>query len=724
MSITKLIKEKEKQIGIKYPKARRDRTVIDFYGNVKIRDPYRWLEDPHSIETRDFVVKQNDISQSYLEDFLYRDSIKEKAKQFFNYPRRSIPVRKGTKYYQRRNSGLLNQDVLYASDTIDSEGWAFLDPNKISTDGTASLRFYEFSANSEYMCYAISISGSEWVMFKIRNTRTGEDLPETLYKIKNSKISWTKYDTGFFYSGYLSERDITYFGIHTKRIHNQKLYYHRLQQDQDTDVIVAEFEDPDMMVTGKVSNCGNYLVVYAYKDIKNNMVYMASLAGQEEENYTGLILVPLVKDFNASYNYVMNRQDLFLFRTDQKAPNYRLTVTNFNYREAPPKEYKFHTIIKEHPKHILQWAKPVNFRYLLVCYIVDAEHRLEIFTWDGNKMMDVKIIPGTITDVSGEYCHDEIFFSVTSWFVPYIIYRLNLQALTPETTILYEAKIQNVPLDSLEFKKTFYQSKDGTEIPMCLLYKKGVCLDDHNPCVLTAYGGFSKSLTPYFNPVHAIFALYFYGVCAIANVRGGGEYGQAWHQAGCGRKKQNSFDDFIYAAKYLVDNNVTKPNLLAITGDSNGGLLVGTALNQSPELYSSAVISVGVLDMLRFDKFTSGFTWVYDYGSPNNKEDFDCLSSYSPLHNINQPANEQVFPGVLIFTADHDDVVVPAHSLKYVAELQYKIGGLPQQKKPLLLKVVSKVGHGLGKPTSKHIDEVVDTLTFLAKTLNLKFYEM
>lgn len=716
--ISRLQQNKNKTLQDIYPYVKRNEKLKDVYHGIEIEDPYQWLEDPHSLDTKSFANDQEALSSIYLNDYIYREQISEVVKSFLNYPKFLTPVRAGTKYYQIRNDGLQNQDVLHSFEMLDGTPRIFLDPNPLSEDGTISLRAFEFSKNGAVMAYALSQSGSDWLQIKFRNVRTGQDYPETLYKIKYTNISWSKDNLGIFYSGYLCEKNVTYFGFSVKGNTNQKLYYHRLDTDQDKDVLIAEFPDPLMLVLGNVSDCGNYLLVLPKNSCKNNLIYYAKI--KEIKDLTKKVkLNRVIGKFKANFNYVTNKGSKFIFVTDFDAPNYKLTEIDFD--EVSEKVTSSTVVVPEHEVNVLCWAKPINNVHLVLCYQKDLEHKLSLYTLTGQKLLDFNVEGGSIFDVTGRYDDTEMFFSYTSYLIPNRIYRIDFDNISPEAVKFHETKILGFDENIYKIKRVFYKSLDGTNVPMTILSKLEAKIEANTPCLLYGYGGFGTSLLPRFNILFLVFINVFKGICAVANVRGGNEFGESWHKAGILQNKQNSFDDFEFAARYLIENKYTKSKLLTIYGISNGGLLAAACMNQSPYLFGAVIINVGVLDMLRFNKFTIGYAWITDYGSPENLEEFRQLLNYSPLHNIKIPASGQ-YPAVLLITAEHDDRVVPSHSLKFIAELQYKIGQLPSQVQPLILRNYSKSGHGAGKPTHKLIDELNDIITFIAKTLKLKFY--
>ncbi|XP_022914975.2 prolyl endopeptidase-like isoform X1 [Onthophagus taurus] len=704
-----------RKMSFQYPKARLDDTVKDNYHGVEVLDPFRWLEDPDAEETKAFVDAQNAITRPFIDSYPLKDQINKKMTELWNYPKFSPPYKHGNKYFQFRNTGLQNQSVIYVQETLNSEAKVFLDPNLLSEDGTIALSGVDFSENGAYFAYGLSKNGSDWLEIKCRDVNTGKDYDEVLKKVKFTSMSWTHDDLGFFYCAYLDKEGKS-DGSETDSNEKQKLYYHRLGTEQSDDVVVVQFEDPQLRIGAQVSNCGKYLIVTSIKGSKNNLLYFARL--DNIEKISGLLdLHPVVTEFEADYEYVANTKGKFVFRTNKDAPNYKLVLINFDNLDD-----KWEDLIPVHENDVLDWAKPVNNDQLVLCYLRDVKNVMSLHKLEsGEKMYDFPLELGTISCLSEKHNSAEMFYGFCSFLKPNVIYQvdLNQEPISPE--IFYETKLENFDPNKYESKQVFYESKDGTQIPMFIVNKKGLIKNGTNPCLLYGYGGFNITLTPSFSVTRLIFMDCFDGVFALPNIRGGGEYGDKWHNGGRFENKQNCFDDFQNAAKYLIENKYTSKEKLIIQGGSNGGLLVAACINQAPQLFGAAICQVGVLDMLRYHKFTIGYAWKTDYGCSDEPDQFKYLYKYSPLHNVQIPENEDVqYPATLLLTADHDDRVVPLHSLKFIAEIQRKIGDLPQQKNPIMIRVETRAGHGAGKPTSKIIDEVTDTLSFIAKSLQLK----
>ncbi|XP_033235755.1 prolyl endopeptidase [Drosophila pseudoobscura] len=700
-----------------YPTARRDETVEDNFHGSKIKDVYRWLEDPDSTETQQFVKSQNDISRPFLENCNEWKKINSKLTKLWNYAKYGCPMRYGSYYYYFMNTGLQNQSVMYQQTSLNGDSKEFLDPNKLSDDGTIALAQKSFSDDGSYMAYGLSESGSDWIKILIRNTETGKDLNEILNKVKFSEISWTKDNKGFFYCRY-SEQDGKTDGSETKQNENQKLYYHRLGESQDKDTLVVEFPDePSWRIQSVVSDCGLYLILAIVKDCRDNIVYYADLEPGKEIN-SKLNIKKIVEKFEADYDYVTNEGSKVYFRTNKLAPNYQVIIIDFE----KPEESNWKTLIAEHKTDVLDWVRCVDEDKLLVCYIRDVKTVLQANCLRTGKLLRVFDLDiGTIVGTSGEKKYSEIFYNFSSFLSPGCIYQYDFKTpeIMPKVFREIKLNLEGFCRENYIVEQIFYKSKDGTKIPMFIIRMKRDTIEPR-PCLLYGYGGFNISMLPCFGLTGLMFIDTFDGVLAYPNLRGGGEYGEKWHNDGRLFNKQNVFDDFQASAEYLIDNNYTSKDRLVIQGGSNGGLLVGTCINQRPDLFGAAVAQVGVMDMLRFHKFTIGHAWCSDYGNPSEKDHFENLYKFSPLHNVHTPgSNEKEYPSTLILTADHDDRVSPLHSFKFTAALQEAVRNSKFQNNPLLLRVYTKAGHGAGKPTSKKIEEATDILTFMSKSLNV-----
>ncbi len=688
---------------IKYPQSKKVDHTDDYHG-TKVADPYRWLENPDSRESREWIEAQNKVTFGYLEKIPAREQIKQCLTELWNYERFGVPFKQGKRYFITRNDGLQNQSVLFTMETLDAEPKLLLDPNKLSADGTVALKGYAISEDGEFMAYGLSTAGSDWEEWRVRKVSTGEDTDDVLSWVKFSGASWTHDGSGFFYSRYDEPKE----GQKLQELnYYQKLFFHKKAAPQSQDLLV--YHRPDQRewgFNGDVTEDGRYLIITIRQgtDVKNRVFYKEIVPGAPLSDLAygkGAKVVELLKDFDASYEFIGNDGPVFWFQTDLDAP--RGKIIEIDTRK--PERANWKVLIPE-SKNTIQGATVVN-RQFIVSYMQDAKTAVEIFDLTGKKLRDIAL-PGVGTAVgfTGEQEDTETFYAFTSFTAPSTIYRYDMKS--GESTVFRAPKLKFDPAQ-YETKQVFYNSKDGTRVPMFIVHKKGLELSGANPTLLYAYGGFNISLTPSFSASTMVW-LERGGVYAQPNLRGGGEYGEEWHQAGTKLKKQNVFDDFIAAAEWLIANKYTKPEKLAISGGSNGGLLVGAAITQRPELFGAALPAVGVMDMLRFHKFTIGWAWVSDYGSADSPEEFKALYKYSPLHNLKRGMK---YPATLVTTADHDDRVVPAHSFKFAAAIQDAQSG----PDPVLIRIETKAGHGAGKPTAKIIEEAADRYAFLVKNL-------
>lgn len=677
----------------RYPKAPRA-DVVDDYAGHKVADPFRPLEDPDSAETRAWIEAENRLTFSFLEAIPERPQIKKRLTELWNYEKFGVPFKRGDRYFFTRNSGLQNQSILYVADSLKAEPRVLLDPNGLSTDGTVALSGTEVSDDGERLAYGLARAGSDWQEWRVRDVETGQDLDDRLLWIKFSGASWSKDGQGFYYGRYPAPQE----GESLKGAnYHQKLYYHRLGDPQEKDRLV--FERPDQKewgFDGQTTDDGRYLIVTVRKgtDSKHRIFYQ-DLAVLDSKP------VELVGTFDAEYAFIDNDGPIFYFKTDKDAPQGRIAA--IDTRDPKPSAWKE---IVPTAEETLESADLVGDRFVAV-YLKDAHSKVRTFDRSGKPIGEIKLPGlGTATGFEGKRTDDETFYSFQSFTSPATIRRLDLKNDRDEA--FREPKLAFDPRD-YQTTQIFYESKDGTRVPMFISHKKGIKLDGDNPTYLYGYGGFDISLTPSFSPANLAW-MEMGGVFAVANLRGGGEYGERWHQAGKKLKKQNVFDDFIAAAEWLIEHRYTRTPKLAIGGGSNGGLLVGACLTQRPDLFGACLPAVGVLDMLRFQKFTIGWAWIDDYGSSDDPEQFQALRAYSPLHNIKPGIS---YPATLITTADHDDRVVPAHSFKFAAALQAAQAG----NAPILIRIETKAGHGAGKPTAKLIEEAADRWAFLVKTL-------
>ena len=680
-----------------YPVTRQTNQV-DVYHGVAVADPYRWLEDDNSPETKAWVEAQNEVTSEYLAGIPQRDSIRERLAQLWNYERYSVPFKRSGRYFFSRNNGLQNQSVLYTMTDLEAEPRLLLDPNTLSADGTVAVTGIVASDDGNLAAYGLAAGGSDWQEWKVRDVRTGEDLADLVQWVKFSAASWTKDGQGFYYSRY-DEPDAQ--AKLTKVNYFHKLYYHRLGTTQAEDKLIYHRPDrKEWGFNGLVTDDGQYLIItVSHGTDPRNRVFYREL-GRE-----GAPVIELLNDFDASYDFIDNDGPVFFFRTDLNAPKGRVIAID---TRRPARE-QWRELIAESADS-LEAASSVGGR-LFVEYLRDARSVVRVFDLEGRLVREVDLPGlGSVGGFGGQRSDTETFYSFTSHTVPGRVYRYDIA--TGRSALWREPKVDFDP-DDYETKQAFYTSKDGTRVPMFITQRRDLVLDGRNPTLLYGYGGFRISLTPGFSVENLVW-MEQGGVYAVPNLRGGGEYGEDWHQAGMKLKKQNVFDDFIAAAEWLIANQYTSAEKLAISGGSNGGLLVGACMTQRPDLFRAALPAVGVMDMLRFHKFTIGWAWTSDYGSADNRDEFKALYAYSPLHNL-KPGTR--YPATLITTADHDDRVVPAHSFKFAARLQVcQNRGGP----PTLIRIETKAGHGAGKPTTKLIEEGADKLAFLAHELGLE----
>jgi prolyl oligopeptidase len=680
---------------MRYPETRSG-DHADVYHGVAIPDPYRWLEDPDSEETRRWVEAQNACTFAFLKQIPSRERLRQRLTKLWNYERYGVPAVRGGRYFFTRNDGLQNQSVLYTADSLDAEPKPLLDPNLLSNDGTVSLADFEISDDGRLMAYSLSTSGSDWREWRVRDVTTGRDLEDQLRWVKFSSASWTPDGQGFFYSRYDEPKDANalvganYF---------QKLYYHRLGTPQADDVLVyARPDQKEWGFGGHVTDDGRYLVIDVWRgsERKNGVFY-------KQLDEPGATVVELLNEFDAAYEFVGNDGSKFWFRTDAGAPRGRVIEIDL----MAPERKSWRDVIAA-TEHTLDEVDFVG-RKFIASYLQDAHTQVKVYDAHGKLEREIPLPGlGSANGFRGRDDDRETFFSFTSFTTPATIYRYDIEQ--GQSGVFREPKVEFHASD-YETRQVFYTSRDGTRVPMFITHRKGLKLDGANPTLLFGYGGFDIPITPSFSVMNLVW-LELGGVYAVANLRGGGEYGRAWHEAGMLDQKQNVFNDFLAAAEWLIENRYTNSQRLAISGRSNGGLLVGACMTQRPELFAAALPAVGVMDMLRFHRFTIGWAWVGEYGSADNAEQFQALRAYSPLHNI-RPGTK--YPATLITTADHDDRVVPAHSYKFAAALQAAQSG----DAPTLIRIETRAGHGAGKPTSKLIDEAADCLAFLTSALGI-----
>jgi prolyl oligopeptidase len=680
---------------LEYPKTKRTDFVDDYFG-TKVPDPYRWLEDPDSPETREWVKAENEITFAYLGKLPDREPFRERLTKLLNYQRYTVPNWEGHRYLYRKNDGLQNQSVIYTLQKLSEAPRVLLDPNELASDGTMAVTSTTVSEDSRLLAYGIAASGSDWNVIRFRDIDTNRDLPDVIRWVKFSEPSWTKDSKGLFYSRF-PEPKIAENQTFAK-LANQKMYYHRLGEPTEKDQLIYERpDDPDLSVGGSVSRDGRYLFLQVNKGTdERNLLFFKELKDPMAPQI-GAPFQTIIDKFEAEVRVVGSVGSRLFAVTDLDAPKYKLIEIDL----ANPARSQWKEIVPE-SNDLLENAALIGGK-LVVKYLVDAKNQLLVFNLDGRKESEI-VLPalGTVGGLSGDPDRPELFYLFTSFLYPSTIYRYDVS--TGENEVFKKPEV-DFDASKYETKQIFYHSKDGTKIPMFIVGQKGIKLDGTHPVYLTGYGGFNVSITPSFSASYACW-IEKGGVFALPSLRGGGEYGRKWHEAGMKEHKQNVFDDFIAAAEKLIADNYTSAGKIAIVSGSNGGLLVGAALTQRPDLFGAAVPEVGVLDMLRFQKFTIGWAWQSDYGSSDTPEGFQNLIKYSPLHNI-KPGS--CYPSTLVTTGDHDDRVVPAHSFKFAATLQVAQGCT----NPVLIRVETKAGHGSGKPIGKVIEEQSDVLGFM-----------
>jgi prolyl oligopeptidase len=680
---------------LQYPPAPKTSQIDDYHG-TKISDPYRGLENADSPETQKWVEQENALTFSWLAKLPGRDAIRQQLTTLWNYEKFGVLSKAGTHYFYSHNSGLQNQAVVYVMDSLTGTPRELLDPNTYRKDGTAALNGESISWSGKLFAYGVAQAGSDWTEWRIRDVATGKDLPDLIRWTKGSGVSWATGDGGFYYSRYPeppADKLLTVAAL------DQKVYFHKLGDPQSADKLIYQRpEHPSWGLDGTVMEGSHFLVLSIYTgDPGKNMLSYIDLSKP------GSNPVELFPKLEYSYSPIAAIGATLYLQTNDSAPRGRVIAIDL----AHPDRDHWKEVVPQRPE-TLDSAQMADGRFLL-SYMKDAHSSASLITIVGKPVAEVQLPGFGTAGWSGAALGDkEIFYRFSGFTIPPGTYRLDLE--TGKSTIVQQSKVA-FDASAYETKQVFYNSKDGTRVPMFLSYRKGLKLDAHNPTLLYAYGGFNVAETPYFSPALAEW-MAMGGIYASANLRGGSEYGEAWHEAGMRAKKQNVFDDFIAAAEWLIANKYTSTPKLAIYGGSNGGLLIGAVLNQRPDLFGAAMPAVGVMDMLRFHKFGFGTQWVGEYGSPDNPEDFKILRAYSPLHNIRKGVK---YPPTLITTSDHDDRVMPGHSLKYAATLQQAQEG----PAPILIRIETRAGHGAGKPTSKQIDEWADRFAFLKASLKM-----
>lgn len=673
---------------INYPKTKKVDQVDDYYGTL-VSDPYRWLEDLDSEETAAWVTTQNEITFDYLHSLPSRDELKTRLTELYDYTRISTPSKKGGRFFYYKNTGLQNQSLLYYKDSLSGTENLLLDPNSLSEDGTVALSMTRITKDGQLLAYGVSESGSDWKEVYVRDIDTGKDFVDHIQWMKFSSITWLPDNSGFIYSRYPIPKE----GDEFENVNsNQKVYLHILGTNQSEDFLIySDPEHPQWGFGADITDDGKYLLLYVWEGTRNEgLIYFKETNSDEPFS-------PLISEWIGSFSIIGNDSSLFYVTTDYKAPRNRIIKID----TQNPEEKNWTEIIPQ-SEYNLRRVQLVNNEFVCI-YNRDIVDYMEIYTLDGKFRKSIQLPGlGTAGSLSGEREDTEMFFGFTSHLYPSSVFQYDFQ--TGKTDPYIKPDIDFNPEEYVS-TQVFYSSKDGTKIPMFIIHKKGVVKDGSNPTYLYGYGGFNVGLFPHFS-VSNLPWLERGGIYAIANLRGGSEYGEEWHKAGMLLNKQNVFDDFIAASEFLIENEFTSPEHLAIGGGSNGGLLVSAVMIQRPDLFAAVNCRVPVTDMLRYNKFTIGWAWESDYGSPEDSEYFSYLYKYSPLHNVEKNHH---YPAILVSTSDHDDRVVPSHSFKFAATLQEK----SNSKHPQLIRIETKAGHGAGLPMSKRIDQKADVWAFL-----------
>ena len=666
-----------------YPETERG-DVVDNYFGTEVADPYRWLEDDNSEATAAWVKAENEVTFDYLSKIPFRDAIKERLTELWNYPKESAPTKKGDWFYFSRNDGLQNQSVIYRRATPEAEAEVFLDPNKLSDDGTVALAATSFSKDGKYFAYATAASGSDWVEIRVMEAESKRLLDDRIEWVKFSGATWAPDGKGFYYSAY----DAPKKGVYSSKNEFQKVYYHKIGTPQSADRLVySDPEHPLRYFNAWQSDDSRWIFIMSSEGTSGSeILYKRSNARKFDV---------LLKGFEHDYGIVECEDDQLYVMTNEGAENYHLI--KIDLKDPSKRE-----VVIPEKENLLEGVGSAG-GCLTAIYLEDAQNKVYQYEMDGKLIREVALPGiGTVSGFGGEKEDTELYYSISTFTAPTAIYSFDVKS--GESKLYMRPEVAFNP-DDFTTEQIFFTSKDGTRVPMFVSYKKGLKLNGKNPCYLYGYGGFQITLTPSFTPASIMF-MEQGGVYVFVTLRGGLEYGEKWHKAGMLENKQNVFDDFISAAEYLIDNKYTSSKKLAIAGGSNGGLLVGACEVQRPDLYAVCLPAVGVMDMLRYHKFTIGWGWVVEYGSSDNEEQFRYIYKYSPLHNIKEGVK---YPATLITTADHDDRVVPAHSFKFAATMQHAQAG----DAPILIRIETKAGHGAGKPTSKRIEEAADCYAFL-----------
>lgn len=680
---------------IKYPDTKKMNQEDNYFGTI-VKDPYRWLENDNSDETKNWVKEENEVTENYLSKIPFRQKIKERLEEMWNYPKYGAPFKEGEWYYFYKNDGLQNQSILYRQKKLTGPVEVFIDPNKMSADGTAAIGSPSFSKNKKYAVYLESQAGSDWQVAHVMKVGDKTMLKDSIRYIKFSGTSWNG-DDGFYYSRYPTPDEKSKL---TNQNQNHKVYYHKIGTNQSEDKLI--YEDPAhplRTVGASITDDGRFLILNISEGTSGREIRIKDLKNGDKD------FSLLIKGFSSEANVIDNNGGSLLVRTNQDAPNYKVVLIN----PKKPEKENWKTIIPERAS-LLQGVGTAGGK-LFPVYLKDASSKVYQMDYHGKLEHEISLPGvGSAGGFGGDKDSKDFFYTYTSYNYPTAIFKYDIK--TGKST-LYRKSDVKLNTDNYETKQLFFKSKDGTKVPLFITYKKGLKLDGNNPTLIYGYGGFNIPMTPGFSVANA-FIIEQGGIYVVVNLRGGNEYGEEWHKNGMLQNKQNVFDDFIGAAEFLIAEKYTNPNKIAIRGGSNGGLLVGAAMTQRPDLFKVAIPQVGVMDMLRYHLFTIGWAWAVEYGRSDKKEDFENLYRYSPLHNLKKGVK---YPATLITTADHDDRVVPAHSFKFAATLQE----MNDVTNPTLIRIESKAGHGAGKPTSKQIEEATDIWSFVMYNLGMDF---
>ncbi|KAK1419720.1 hypothetical protein QVD17_29001 [Tagetes erecta] len=720
---------------LRYPVARRDEYVVDNYHGVAVSDPYRWLEDPESEEVKEFVEKQKNVAESVLSNCDTREKLRASINMSFDYPRYGCPFRRGNKYFYFHNPGLAPHRVLYMQDSLDEEGNVLLDPNQLSNDGTMALRVYEISHDAKYLAYGVSSSGSDWLTIQVMCVDDKTMEPDTLSWVKFTSISWTHDTKGFFYCRFPAPKmsENLDAGTEVNVNHNHQLYYHFLGTKQSEDILCwNNLENPTHILDTRLADDGKYLLMNICQGaVRLNKFYCCDLStlpnGLGRHTQKGILpFMKVIDDFDAHYEVVANDDTMFTFLTNKKAPRYKIVRVDLKKPDI------WTEVLQESKHNVIESVLPVNKNQMIVSYLSDCKHVLHIRDFEsGNLLHKLPIDIGSIDYISARRQDDVFFVKLSSFINPGVVYEYDLKPRVPVTKVLREIVVPGFDLADYIVNQVFVHSKDGTQVPAFIVARKDIELDGSHPCLLYGYGGYGVSLTPYFDVTRIVLARHLGVVLCVANIRGGGEYGEEWHISGSRANKQNCFDDFVSVAEYLVSNGYTSPSKLCIEGGSNGGILIGACINQRPDLFGCALAHAGVMDMLRYHKFTIGHAWVPEFGCSDNEDDFRYLIKYSPLHNVRRPWEDPStkatqYPSCMLLTADHDDRVVPLHTLKLLATMQHElctsVKNSPQIN-PIIGRISSKSGHGCGSSMQTMIDKSVDCYSFMAQALGASWID-